>query len=229
MNNFVLSLKNISKDFIQGSICIEILKDVNLDVRRGEIVAIIGASGSGKSTLLQIAGLLDQPSCGDVIINDIKTLNISYQEKAQIRLKKIGFVYQYHHLLRDFSARENIAMPLLISGDNYDSAISKADEYLIKLGMEKRKFHFPGQLSGGEQQRVAIARSMINNPDLILADEPTGNLDPCTGEQVFQLFFELSKLNNTATVIVTHNYELAKKADRVIELKMGSFNTKSHF
>lgn len=222
MSEFVLDLQNITKDFIQGETCIEVLSNINLTIAAGEIVAIIGASGSGKSTLLQIAGLLDKQSSGNVIIDDLVCDNLSEKEKEKIRLKDIGFIYQYHHLLRDFSARENIAMPGLIAGGSYNECILKADQYLEQLGMSKRKFNFPGQLSGGEQQRVAIARALFNNPKLILADEPTGNLDPTTGEEVFEIFLELARTKKTSTLIVTHNHLLAKKADRVLTLNLGN-------
>jgi len=217
----ILSIKNLSKDFMQGETCVEVLKNINLNVKKGEVVAIIGASGSGKSTLLQIAGLLDKQTSGDISICGEDTKNLSNSEKEKIRLRKIGFIYQSHNLLKDFSARENIAMPGLIAGDDYHDCTYKADEFLELLGMEKRKFHFPGALSGGEQQRVAIARALFNDPALLLADEPTGNLDPSTGEEVFEIFLELARSKDTSTIIVTHNHSLAAKADRVLKLNLG--------
>ncbi len=226
MTNISLSLNDISKEYMQGSICIEVLKNINFSIKKGEIAAIVGQSGSGKSTLLQIAGLLDMPRSGKIFIAGIDTTILKANDRAKIRLKKIGFIYQSYHLLRDFSARENVAMPALVAGENYDKALIKADEYLDRLGMEARRFHFPGQLSGGEQQRVAIARSMFNNPEIILADEPTGNLDPETGDNVFNMFIELAKSQNTSAIIVTHNPDIAKKSDKLYFLKAGSLEGK---
>ncbi len=221
MTDIILSLNDTCKEYIQGTICLEVLKNINLNVKKGEVAAIMGQSGSGKSTLLQIAGLLDIPTYGKVFVSGVDSSLLSVKEMAEMRLRKIGFIYQSYHLLRDFSARENAAMPALVAGENYDKAVARADEYLERLGMEARRFHFPGQLSGGEQQRVAIARSMFNNPEIILADEPTGNLDPETGENVFKMFLDLARSQNTAAIIVTHNPEIAKNADKLYLLKSG--------
>jgi lipoprotein-releasing system ATP-binding protein len=218
MNKFALKGENISKDFIQGDTCIDVLKNLSLEIESGQIISVVGSSGCGKSTLLQILGLLDSDYHGEVYIQGEKTSKLSDNEKRYLRLNKLGFVYQYHHLLKDFSARENIAMPGLIMGKNYDKELNRADEFLEKLGMEKRRFHFPNQLSGGEQQRVAIARALFNNPEIVLADEPTGNLDPETAESIFNLFILTARELKTSVLLVTHNIDLAKRADRIIKL-----------
>lgn len=215
----LLSLQNISKDYKQGRSVIEVLKDVSLEVYSGQTIAIVGASGSGKSTLLHIAGLLDAPDSGDIIINDmVFDRTTSLQNANKIRLDNMGFVYQHHHLLGDFTAQENVAMPLLIKGVNRREAMDKSEELLSQLGLGKRLYNVPGELSGGEQQRVAIARALVNDPKIILADEPTGNLDPHTAEEVFLMFIERAKKFGTAIVMVTHNLELAKKMDKTYRL-----------
>ncbi len=231
MNNPVLKLENIVKDFRQGNSVIEVLKNVNLEVMPREMIAIIGSSGSGKSTLLQIAGLLDKAENGSVAVGDQK-INFdndkgnenlkNYQAECNyLRLKHFGFIYQYHHLLKDFNARENIAMPILIAGGNYNEALLEADYILETLGLDNRKFNMPGELSGGEQQRVAIGRALINKPKVILADEPTGNLDPNCALEIFNLFLEVSKNYNTSILMVTHNHDLAHKMNKIYELKHG--------
>lgn len=218
----ILELKSISKNYHQGKSTIEILKDINLTIKPSELVGVIGSSGSGKSTMLHIAGLLDNQFAGDVIVNDRNIRKLKNKEKDDIRLNNIGFIYQYHHLLKDFSARENVAMPALIAGKCYETSLKEADLLLSILGLQNRIYNFPGELSGGEQQRVAIARSMINNPNIILADEPTGNLDNHSSDIVIELFIRLAKERNLAAIIVTHNHEIAKKLDSVYELKNGS-------
>ena len=195
----ILELKNINKDYRQGRSTIEVLKNINLQIVKNQMVAIVGASGSGKSTLLHIAGLLDSPDAGSVYIENIpahKLCNLKYA--SQIRLENLGFIYQYHHLLGDFTAQENAAMPLLISGVEKKQALERSEDLLRKLGLGGRLYNFPGELSGGEQQRVAIARALINNPKLILADEPTGNLDPNTAEEVFELFLDRAENSGAA-------------------------------
>lgn len=223
-NKQVLRLEKVSKDFIQGSTCIEVLKNIDLSVNKGEIVSIVGYSGSGKSTLLQIAGLLDSKYEGDVTLEGEATKALNDFQKRELRLNKIGFVYQYHHLLRDFSARENIAMPALIAGKSYIEALDEADQYLDNLDMYNRRFNFPGQLSGGEQQRVAIARALFNKPSVILADEPTGNLDSENSDIVFNVFMKLAIDSETAIVMVTHNLELAKRTHKIYHLERGSLS-----
>ena len=220
MNN-ILELKSISKIYEQGPAKIEIIKNVNLSVKPAELVAIVGSSGSGKSTLLHIAGLLDRNYTGEVLVGGVCASKSSAGHQNALRLNKIGFIYQYHHLLKDFNARENVAMPRLIAGLDYQAALKDADELLTQLGLQDRLMNFPGQLSGGEQQRVAIARSMINNPDIIFADEPTGNLDHLASDKVIELFLSLAKRRGLAAVIVTHNHEIAKKMNRMLELKDG--------
>jgi lipoprotein-releasing system ATP-binding protein len=215
----VLSLKNICKDYRQGRSIIEVLKDVSLDVYSREMVAVVGASGSGKSTLLHIAGLLDFADKGTVNISGVENNFTScLKDSPAIRLEYMGFIYQYHHLLRDFTAQENAAMPLLIKGWKKTDALDKAETLLTDLGLGKRLLNVPGELSGGEQQRVAIARALINNPQIILADEPTGNLDPNTAEEVFNMLLERAEKYNAAIVMVTHNMNLAKKMHRIYEL-----------
>lgn len=215
----VLSLKNICKDYKQGRTIIEVLKDINLELYDGETLAVIGASGSGKSTLLHIAGLLDYPDKGSVHIAGIPDdITVNLRKSYNIRLEKIGFIYQYHHLLHDFTAQENAAIPLLIKGEKKSCAMDKAEELLSDLGLGKRLCNLPGELSGGERQRVAIARALINDPLIILADEPTGNLDPNTANEVFSMFLERAKKKGTSIITVTHNTELAAKMHRVYKL-----------
>ena len=213
----VLELRNICKDYRQPNNIIEVLKDFSLKLHQGEIIAVTGASGSGKSTLLHIAGLLDMPDSGDVIING----NIVRDDKAaktKLRLEYLGFVYQYHHLLKDFNARENVALPRLIADKNYNEALEDADALLAKLDLQNRSFNFPGELSGGQQQRVAIARALINNPKVILADEPTGNLDSNSANIVMKLLIDMVKQNNMGAIIVTHNAHIASMVDRVYKI-----------
>lgn len=216
----ILVLENIHKEYIQGKTRIEILNNVSLTVNAGEMIAIVGNSGCGKSTLLHIAGLLDQPSRGKVKICGIDCNN-SLEKNKDLRLNYIGFVYQYHHLLKDFTARENVAMPKIIAGKDYTNSLKDADEILIKLGLGDRLYNLPGELSGGEQQRVAVARCLINKPKIVLADEPTGNLDPSTAEDVFKLFVELASSQGTAVIMVTHNHVLASRMHKAYELKYG--------
>ena len=218
----ILSLKNICKDYRQGRSVIEVLKNANLDIMQGELTAIIGASGSGKSTLLHIAGLLDKPDVGTVSMSCISQTKVSNLKYAhEIRLQKIGFIYQYHHLLCDFTARANVAMPLFIAGVKMGEALEQADELLDSLGLGKRLWNLPGELSGGEMQRVAIARALINRPQMILADEPTGNLDSNTADIVFNMFIEHAKEHSAAVVMVTHNMLLASKMDKQYQLQGG--------
>lgn len=220
-DKLILELNSITKDYVQAGFCLEILKNINLQILKGSSVSIIGASGCGKSTLLQILGLLDSSYNGDIIFSGKNIKILTEKEKENLRLNNIGFIYQYHHLLKDFSARENIAMPALIKGDDYNKALLKADELLEQVGMEDRKFHFPGKLSGGEQQRVAVLRSIFMNPDIILADEPTGNLDSKSADKVIKLLMDITKKTNTSLIIVTHNLQIAKMADFTYELNNG--------
>ncbi|MDP5110432.1 MAG: ABC transporter ATP-binding protein [Rickettsiaceae bacterium] len=223
MSKAILTLKSISKDYKQGRSIIEVLKNVNLTVHQKEMVAIVGASGSGKSTLLHIAGLLDTADSGEIFIDnveDIRVKNLRYSNR--VRLENMGFIYQYHHLLTDFTAQENAAMPLLINNIPRKEAMERSATILEELGLGKRLYNVPGELSGGEQQRVAVARALINNPKIILADEPTGNLDPHTADEVFAIFLERIEKENAALIMVTHNLELAAKMTITYKLSEGS-------
>ncbi len=217
----VLELKNVKRSFEQGGHLLHILNGVNLTIARGEVVALLGPSGSGKTTLLQIAGLLENPTSGDVIINGQKVESTADEYRTALRRTQIGFVYQSHHLLSDFTALENLTLPQYVAGVASGAAKQRAEELLGRVGLEKRATHFPSQLSGGEQQRVAIARGLVNKPALLLADEPTGNLDPKTSDGVFEMMLETIQTLKIGAMIVTHNYELAKRMDRVLELKDG--------
>ena len=218
----VLLLDSISRIYNQGNNEIKVLDNVNLSVKKGEIVSLIGNSGSGKSSLLHIAGLLELPNSGEIIINDIKFSTMSEKERTISRRNSIGFIYQFHHLLSDFTAIDNIMIPMLIAGDQKSYAKDKAEKLLNKLELFDRKDHLPSQMSGGEQQRVSIARSLANNPDILLADEPTGNLDSKTADIVFNQFLDLAKDENMSVLLATHNIKLSDKSDRVISLQNGS-------
>lgn len=217
----VLTLKNIKKVYEQGSQKLHVLKGVDLEINAGEVVALLGPSGSGKSTMLQIAGLLDQPSSGEIVLDGQKCSKASDSLRTILRRDYMGFVYQYHNLLADFDATENVMLPQLISGVKAYTAREKAKWLLSKLGLERRLKHRPSELSGGEQQRVAIARALANSPKLLLADEPTGNLDPKTADIVFAELLSIVKETKLSALIATHNYELAGKMDRKVELQDG--------
>ena len=219
--NAVLELKNINKTFRQGDNMLEVLKDVNLSIRPKEVVALIGPSGSGKSTLLQIAGLLEAPSDGEVYVSGELCSNAGDAVRTALRRDYLGFVYQYHNLLPDFDALENVILPQLIAGVAYKEAADKAGWLLQRLGLGDRKYHRPAELSGGEQQSVAIARAIANTPKLLLADEPTGNLDPNTSDNVFLTLLEVVKETGLSALIATHNIELAHKMDREVTLREG--------
>jgi lipoprotein-releasing system ATP-binding protein len=203
-----------------GSI-IDVLSGVDLAVGRGEFVAIVGASGSGKSTLLHLLGALDTPSDGTVLLDGHPYSELGAEALAAVRNRKIGFVFQFHHLLREFTALENVMMPLLIAGDDEDRARSRAEELLAAVGLAGRMSHRPAALSGGEQQRAAVARALAADPLVVLADEPSGNLDNANSERLHQLFARLSREFETALVVVTHNRQLASRADRVLSLEGG--------
>jgi lipoprotein-releasing system ATP-binding protein len=221
MNETVLELKEIIQTFDQGETNLKILQGVNLSVRSGEIVALVGPSGSGKSTLLQIAGLLERSQFGEIFIRGKSTKDLDDDHLTKIRRNEIGFVYQYHHLLAEFSARENIIIPQKISRIDKKTATNKADKLLEIMGLTERANHRPAKLSGGEQQRVAIARALANNPTVLLADEPTGNLDSITADLVFQLLTELVQNSGVGALIATHNHELANRMDRIVRLDRG--------
>ncbi|MGH7699364.1 MAG: ABC transporter ATP-binding protein, partial [Gemmatimonadales bacterium] len=199
----------------------EVLRGVDLDVRRGEVVAVVGASGAGKSTLLQLLGALDQPTAGDVWLEGSRYADLDARGTAELRNRKLGFVFQFHHLLREFSALENVMMPLLIGGLAARPARSRAEEMLSLVGLAGRMTHRPAELSGGEQQRCAVARALVHDPHLVLADEPSGNLDHANSERLQDLFFRLAREYETAVVIVTHNRQLAGRADRILWLEDG--------
>ena len=221
MSNATLKLRNISKTFIQGNEQLNVLTGVDLEIKPKEVVALIGPSGSGKSTLLQIAGLLDEPTAGEVYINGELCTGGSDNARTALRRNYLGFVYQYHNLLPDFDAAENIILPQLVAGTKYNDAREKALWLLRRLGLEERASHRPAELSGGEQQRVAIARALANTPQLLLADEPTGNLDPNTSDNVFLTLLEVVKETGLSALIATHNIDLAHKMDREVALKNG--------
>ncbi len=221
MSNLTLQLKNISKTFRQGNEQLQVLREVNLEIKPKEIVALIGPSGSGKSTLLQIAGLLDEPTAGEVYINNDLCTGSNDNMRTALRRDYLGFVYQYHNLLPDFDAAENVILPQLIAGVKYAEAKDKAMWLLKRLGLSEREKHRPAELSGGEQQRVAIARALANTPRLLLADEPTGNLDPNTADNVFQTLLEVVKETGLSALIATHNIDLAHRMDREVTLKDG--------
>ncbi len=219
--NKILSLSHISKTFIQGGKSLTILKDINLEIHQGEVIALVGPSGCGKSTLLYIAGLLEKPTKGDIFIDGKKIHQKSDLSRTILRRQKMGFIYQSHLLLNDFTALENVMMPLRINGMSKKEALEKGVRILSELGLGKRINHRPGQMSGGEGQRVAIARALIHQPDLLLADEPTGNLDPKTSDEVFDILLKMARQNGLTALIATHNLDLAQKMDRILKLEDG--------
>ena len=200
---------------------LEVLRGIDLDVHRGEVIAIVGASGAGKSTLLHLVGALDRPTSGDVWLEGSRYADLGPQGLAELRNRKLGFVFQFHHLLREFSALENVMMPLLIGGVADREARSRAEEKLSAVGLAGRMTHRPAELSGGEQQRCAVARARVHDPSLVLADEPSGNLDHASSERLHELLFRLAREFETAIVIVTHNRQLAAQADRILWLEDG--------
>jgi lipoprotein-releasing system ATP-binding protein len=213
----MISIKDIHKSYNS----LEVLKGVSLDVKKAEIVSIVGASGAGKTTLLQILGTLDKADKGDVKINDTNTQSLSERKLAEFRNKQIGFVFQFHHLLPEFTALENVCLPAYIAGKGKAESEEKAKQLLNFLGLSERGHHKPSELSGGEQQRVAVARALINSPALILADEPSGNLDSASAKELHSLFFTLREKFQQTFIIVTHNEELANMADRKLVMKDG--------
>jgi len=222
----VLVCRSIVRQFREGDSTLEVLRGVNLTVREAERLAIIGTSGSGKTTLLQIMGGLDDPTSGEVHVNGQSIANIDEKDKSALRNQFIGFVYQFHHLLPEFSAKENVAMPLLIRRLRKDEAMQQAADLLSRVGLGERLDHKPGELSGGERQRAAVARALITRPKLVLADEPTGNLDAGNGQHVLQLMLELNQELNTSLVIVTHDHSIAGQMDRVLVLEDGRLTPK---
>ena len=217
----ILELKNIHKNFRLGENDIEVLDGIEISIQQGETFAIVGPSGSGKTTLLQIIGLLDSPTRGELYVRGESSEDLNDKSKSQLRNEFFGFIYQFHHLLNEFTALENTMMPLLIRNQTTKEARAKAQDLLIRIGLEHRINHKPHELSGGECQRVAVARALVTSPSLILADEPTGNLDPETADRVFDSFLDLNRSLNTSLIMVTHNQELAKRMDKVYELNFG--------
>lgn len=222
MTNAVLDCRGVVRRFNEGASTLEVLHGINLTVQPAERVAIIGSSGSGKTTLLQIMGGLDQPSEGEVFVNGNAMHGTNEAEKGDLRNRYIGFVYQFHHLLPEFSAEENVAMPLMIRREARNDAIDKARALLTRVGLGERLHHKPGELSGGERQRAAVARALITRPQLVLADEPTGNLDSGNGAHVLNLMLELNAELKTSLIIVTHDHSIAARMDRILVLEDGT-------
>jgi len=221
MNDPVLSLRNVERTYVSAGGSLPVLRGINLDLQPGEIVGLIGPSGSGKSTLLHIAGLLEPPDAGDVSLAGIDAVSANDDMRTAMRRNYVGFVYQFHHLLPEFDALENVVLPRLIHGESRDKATPEARRLLEALGLQERLTHRPAELSGGEQQRVAIARAFANNPKLVLADEPTGNLDPATSEAVFDSFRRAARDEGVAALVATHNIALSERMDRVLTLDNG--------
>jgi lipoprotein-releasing system ATP-binding protein len=216
-----LRLENVARRYVQGGTTLEVFRDINLSVVRGELVALVGQSGAGKSSLLHMAGLLEAPSEGEIRIDGLAASALAERDRTRLRRDRIGFVYQAHHLLPEFSALENVMMPQLIAGRSKPEAAKEARRLLESLGLAQRLTHRPSQLSGGEQQRVAIARALANHPSLLLADEPTGNLDPKTATGVFDALLALVHAEGLAALVATHNAELAERMDRTLLLQEG--------
>ncbi len=217
----VIACRNLSKVFQQGSRVLHVLKSIDLVVHRGDVISIVGASGSGKSTLLHLLGGLDEPTAGEVEVEGQRLDQLDETRRGLVRNRKLGFVYQFHHLLGEFSATENVAMPLLIRGLSRKAASAQADALLELVGLAERRTHRPGELSGGERQRVALARALVTEPSCVLADEPTGNLDAVTAKEMFALLQSLASRLGTAVIIVTHDLELASKTGRHMALREG--------
>ena len=221
MAEAVLQTRDLKRSFVQGDVTIEVLRGVDLSVQPGEIVALLGPSGSGKSTLLQAVGLLEGGFEGSIRLRGREASELDDDGRTQVRRELLGFVYQFHHLLPEFNARENVILPQLVRGADMEAARTRADELLGTLGLAQRLEHRPSKLSGGEQQRVAVARALANRPPLVLADEPTGNLDEATADRVFAEFIDLVRNQGTAALVATHNERLAAKMDRVVRLHEG--------
>lgn len=223
-NPILLQCNDLCKRYQEGSVQTDVLRNVSFSVAPGEMMAIVGSSGSGKSTLMHLLGGLDTPTSGDVVFNGKSLNGMSSSAKAELRNRELGFIYQFHHLLPDFTAMENVAMPLLIGKVSKAEAEAKAMEMLTAVGLDKRAKHRPSELSGGERQRVAIARALVNNPRLVLADEPTGNLDARNADAIFDLLGELNVRQGTAFLVVTHDLHLAKRLNRQMEMRDGQLS-----
>ncbi|MCP1335828.1 ABC transporter ATP-binding protein [Futiania mangrovi] len=221
MSEPVLVLRGIQRGYRSGEARLEVLRGADLDIRAGELVALVGPSGSGKSTLLHVSGLLEQPDSGEVRIGGVDATHLGDRERTALRRDRIGFIYQFHHLLPEFTALENAMMPLRLAGKPEEEAETRAISLLTALGLEARLTHRPAELSGGEQQRVAIARAIANRPALLLGDEPTGNLDPRTSDKVFAELVRLAREEGLGALIATHNHALARQMDRAVTLSAG--------
>lgn len=221
MNDTIIQCVNLHKAYHDGTSSISVLQGIDMAIKKGERIAIVGPSGSGKSTLLHLLGGLDQPTEGQVLLQHVDWQTLKEKQRCRLRNQQLGFVYQFHHLLPEFTALENVAMPLLLAGTTVAAAQKKAKAILAQVGLEAREQHKPSQLSGGERQRVAIVRALVHQPRCVLADEPTGNLDQSTAARVFDLMLELNTERNTALVIVTHDNQLAQRMDKVITLQAG--------
>ncbi len=218
MNKKIIEARNIVKTYPENGSVLEVLNGVDFSIEKGQTVAVIGESGSGKSTFMHLLGFLDKPDSGEILFYGDK---VKEKKLAEFRNKHIGFVFQFHYLLNDFTAVENVAMPMFIKTKDWKNSLSKAENILDKMDILKRKNHYPNQLSGGEQQRVAIARAMINNPDIILADEPTGNLDEKHSDEIMKLFLDLNQESAQTLIIVTHNHNIADLMNKKYEMKSG--------
>ena len=221
MTNTVIQCKGVSKTFKEGKLSVDVLRNIDFQVNAGEQIAIVGASGSGKSTLLHLLGGLADPSSGKIFIDGQDVNSLGHKKRGELRNRALGFVYQFHHLLPEFTALENVAMPLLIRKTDHVSAFKQAQEILQRVGLEQRLEHKPGELSGGERQRAAIARALVTQPQCVMADEPTGNLDGQTASAIHELMLELNQDYQTSLLVVTHDLTLASKMDKVIKMENG--------
>ena len=221
MSKLIFDCQNLRKTYHDGTASVDVLKGINFTINHGDRIAIVGPSGSGKSTLLHLLGGLDKPTSGQILMQDVDWQSLSEKQRCKVRNHRLGFVYQFHHLLPEFTALENVAMPLLLAGKTIAGAQEEAEIILKQVGLAKRLGHKPSQLSGGERQRVAIARALVHQPQCVLADEPTGNLDHATATQVFDLMLQLNEKLNTALIIVTHDIQLAGKMDKIMTIQDG--------
>ena len=221
----ILSASNVSREYIDGERKLRVLQGIDLEIREGEFVGIVGQSGSGKSTLLHLLGALDRPSTGKVLLRGHDLSTLSDRRLADLRSREVGFVFQFHHLLHEFTALENVLMPGMIARRPQPEVVARAQELLHRVGLSERLHHRPSKLSGGEQQRVAVARALFSNPSIVFADEPTGNLDAQTGREVLELMIEITAKAGKALVMVTHDMDLARRADRLMTLRGGVLET----